>query len=226
MLLAHLHLLEMALYPFAIFLENFCCVVETPLRPRDGRLDQPLRRLQEGAAPCLHAVYAGQAEQRQFVVASDTPAEYVLGAIVVLLRVALKEVLLGVLEPPAIHRAPELAVPPDNLVEAAARFVLDRIQIRADVLDRLAEGVAVWETDQRECPGAVSDTLPARKFPMCVREGSEVLYGAHFRKVREWPSFYSSRAALRWFSAAALFERSLGRARVRNGRVHSRRWLD
>ena len=66
----------------------------------------------------------------------------------------------------------------------AARFVFDRIQIGADVLDRLAEGVAVWETDQRECPGAVSDALPTRKFPMCMREGSEVLYGAHFRYAR------------------------------------------
>ena len=102
----------------------------------------------------------------------------------ILSRVALEEILFGVLEPPAIHRAPELAVPPDNLVEAAARFVLDRIQIRADVLDRLAEGVAVRETDQRECPGAVSDTLPARKFPMSMREGGEVLYGAHFQNAR------------------------------------------
>ena len=117
------------------------------------------------------------------MVASDTLAEYVLGAIVVL-RVALKEVLLGVLEPPAIHRAAELAVPPHNLVEAAARFVLDRIQIRADVLDRLPERVTVRKTDQRECPGAVSDTLPARKFPMCMREGGEVLYGAHFQNAR------------------------------------------
>ena len=174
----------MALHPLAILLEDFCCVVKAPLRPRDGRLDQPLRRLQEGAAPRLHAMYAGQAEQRQLVVTSDAPTEHVLGAIVVLPRVTLEEILLRVLEPPAIHRAPELAVPPDNLVEAAARFVLDRIQIRADVLDRLAEGVAVRETDQRECPGAVSDTLPARKFPMCMREGSEVLYGTHFRSAR------------------------------------------
>ena len=75
-------------------------------------------------------------------------------------------------------------MPPDNLVEAAARFVLDRIQIRADVLDRLLERVTVWKTDQRECPGAVSDTLPARKFPVCMREGGEILYGARFRKAR------------------------------------------
>ena len=129
-------------------------------------------------------MYAGQAEQRQLVVTSDAMAKHVFGAIVVLPRVVLKEVLLGVLEPPAIHRAAELTVPPDNFVEAAACLVLDRIQIRADVLDCLAEGVAVRETDQRESPGAVSDTLPARKFPMCMREGSEVLYGAHFRYAR------------------------------------------
>ena len=49
--------------------------------------------------------------------------------------------------------------------------------------------MTVWKTDQRECPGAVSDTLPARKFPMCMREGGEVLYGAHFQNARYWASF-------------------------------------
>ena len=106
------------------------------------------------------------------MVASNTPTEDVLRTIVILPRVALEEILFGILEPPAIHRAAELAVPPHNLVEAAARFVLDRIQIRADVLNRLAKRVAVRKTDQRECPGTVSDTLLSRKLPVCMRKGS------------------------------------------------------
>ena len=56
---AHLHLLEMALHPLAVFLEDFCRVVDSPFRPRNGSFYEPPCRFQEGAASRLHAVYAG-----------------------------------------------------------------------------------------------------------------------------------------------------------------------
>ena len=174
----------MALHPLAIFIEGFCSVVEAPLRAWNGRLDQSFRGFEEGVPFHFHIVYAGQTEEWQLAVAPDAVTEHIIRAIVVFSRVVLEEIVLGIVKPPTIHRTAEFAMPVDNFVEAAARFILDGIQIGADVLDCLAERVTVRETDQRECSGAVSDTLPASKFPRCVSEGSEVLYGIHFRNAR------------------------------------------
>ena len=55
MLLAHLHLFEVALHPLAVFFEDFSCVVEAPLRPWDGSFYEPPCRFQEGAASRLNA---------------------------------------------------------------------------------------------------------------------------------------------------------------------------
>ena len=100
---------------------------------------------------------------------------YLLTLIVVIApRVALEEIILWVLEEEPVDCAAESTVRPHDSVERNLGLVSHSLQVIADCVDSLTEGMAVWEEDQRVGPCSMSDPFPLGEMKVRNRKRGEV----------------------------------------------------
>ena len=141
---------------------------------------------------------ATDASERHNFLSLDAFPEDVFGTVVIALRVALEEIILWVLEEEPVDCAAESTVRPHDSVERNLGLVSHSLQVIADCVDSLTEGMAVWEEDQRVGPCSMSDPFPLGEMKVRSRKRGEVApkLRLHFQIKRKRPRYDRRRAGL------------------------------
>ena len=90
------------------------------------------------------------------------------------LRVALEEIILWVLEEEPVDCATESTVRPLDSVERSLGLVSHSLQVIADCIDSLTEGMAVWEEDKSVGLRSMPDSFPFGEMKVRSRKRGEV----------------------------------------------------
>ena len=114
------------------------------------------------------------------------------------LRVTLEEIIFWILEKEPVDCAAEGSVRPHDPVERYLGLVSHSLQVIADCVDSLTEGMAVWEEDQRVGPCSMSDPFPLGEMKVRSRKRGEVApkLRLHFQIKRKRPRYDRRRAGL------------------------------
>ena len=114
------------------------------------------------------------------------------------LRVALEEIILWVLEEEPVDCAAESTVRPHDSVERNLGLVSHSLQVIADCIDSLTEGMTVGEEDQSVGPCSMSDPFPLGEVKVRSRKRGEIAseLQLHFQIKRKRPRYDRRRAGL------------------------------
>ena len=100
---------------------------------------------------------------------------YLLTLIIVIApRVALEEIILWVLEKEPVDCAAESTVRPHDSVERNFGLVSHGLQVIADCVDSLTEGMAVWEEDKSVGLRSMPDSFPFGEMKVRSRKRGEI----------------------------------------------------
>ena len=114
------------------------------------------------------------------------------------LRVTLEEIIFWILEEEPVDCAAEGSVRPHDPVERYLGLVSHSLQVIADCIDSLTEGMTVWEEDQSVGPCSMSDPFPLGEMKVRNRKRGEVApkLQLHFQIQRKRPRYDRRRAGL------------------------------
>ena len=128
------------------------------------------------------------------------------------LRVALEEIILWVLEEEPVDCAAESTVRPHDSVERNLGLVSHSLQVIADCIDSLTEGMTVWEEDQSVGPCSMSDPFPLGEMKVRSRKRGEIApkLRLRFQNKRKRPRYDRRRAGSSAFWPATVFLTSCG----------------
>ena len=113
---------------------------------------------------------ATDASERHNFLSLDAFPENVFGTVVIAPRVALEEIILWVLEEEPVDCAAEGTVRPHDPVERYLGLVSHSLQVIADCIDSLTEGMAVWEEDKSVGLRSMPDPLPLGEMKVRSRK--------------------------------------------------------
>ena len=99
------------------------------------------------------------------------------------LRVTLEEIILWVLEEEPVDCAAESTVRPHDSVERNLGLVSHSLQVIADSIDSLTEGMAVWEEDKSVGLRSMPDPFPLGEMKVSSHKRGEISHDEYFNEL-------------------------------------------